>query len=76
MNPLSVIAQLVFMKFCAMMTVLTRASRLTPKIAYTAKLAILKTQVKILCGPYLKVAVALTIQICNVDANSRLLEEI
>ena len=63
-------------EFYVMMTGLTHVSKLMRKIASTVKLAISKTQVKILCGPYLKVAVALTIQICNVDANSRLLEEI
>ena len=76
MSRRNAIARQVCMKFYVMMTGLTRGSKLMPKIASIVKLAILKTQVKILCGQYLKVAVALTIQICNVDANSRLLEEI
>ena len=65
MHPNSAIAQLVFMKLCAMTTVVIPDCKSMRKIVFIAKLVISKIQLKILCGSAQKVAAGQIIQICE-----------
>jgi len=58
MNLRSVIAPLACTKCCAMMTAVILVLMSIRKTVSTARHAILKTQVKTLCGMYLRVRVA------------------